>query len=72
MCSLEECDKFVIGYACSVQKKVNVYKESIPFFIYIHRFYFNWVQIAAATAFNVADLSELEAWVISTISQPDD
>ena len=55
-----------------MQKNNNICKENIYFFIYIYRFYFNWVQTVVAIAFNMADLPELETWVSSMISQPDD
>lgn len=35
LCSMEERDKFIIGYACSMQKNNNIYEENILFFISI-------------------------------------
>lgn len=66
------CYNSFIVYACSMQKNNNICKENMYFFIYIYRFYFNWVQIVVAIAFNMADLPELETWVSSMISQTDD
>lgn len=56
---LEECDKFVTDQVCSMQKNNNVCKENVFFFIF-RGFVWQNKKDGSCTAFNMADLPELE------------